>query len=162
MAFELLGAAQEAARLVAACWTFLRPAPYWRRMLRQDFIKRVIRQMAQGIAAALGFKVQGEHEQALAVLADTLKSLGRVDRKLIDDLDVTTLVSLVGPDELVRQIARVLTLEGDILSEEGHAEVALRRRKRALELYEAVGDGDDIADRANMRALRRGISGDHS
>ncbi|MCA9627359.1 MAG: hypothetical protein KC766_06825 [Myxococcales bacterium] len=122
-------------------------------MLKQDFVMRVIEKAMQAIARALGHQSKGEDTRAMEALQEAYLDLLRVDRQTFDSLDTKTLVTLLGPPDVVRTLARVMTIEARSLDRMERPYLAKQRRTRATELYLAVGVGDDADDVAALREL---------
>ncbi|MCA9639873.1 MAG: hypothetical protein H6718_20515 [Polyangiaceae bacterium] len=122
-------------------------------MLKQDFVMRIIEKAMQAIARALGYQAKGEDTRALEALSEAYLDLLRVDRQTFETLDIKTLVTLLGPPEVVRTLARVMTIEARTFERMDRPYLAKQRRTRATELYLAVGVGDDAEDLAALREL---------
>ncbi len=98
----------------------------------------------EAMARAIGMQLRGDDEAALKQLQQGYLQALRVDRHTFEELDTSTLVSLLGPKETVRILARLMTTEARSLERLGQADLAARRRVRAVEFYGAVGaDPDD-------------------
>ncbi len=122
-------------------------------MLRQDFIIRIIERAAAALRRAMGQQAEGEDNLALEQLQQAYLELLRVDKHSFDNLDVKTLTSLLGPPEVVRTLARVMTIEARSLDRLDRAYLARQRRTRAVELYLAVGVGEQPEDLEALREL---------
>ncbi|MBX3184777.1 MAG: hypothetical protein KIT72_07985 [Polyangiaceae bacterium] len=113
-------------------------------MLRDDFIMKQLQRALEAMARAVGMQVRGDDEAALKQLQQGYLEALRVDRHTFEELDTGTLVSLLGPKETVRILARLMTTEARSLERLGQVDLAARRRTRAIEFYGAVGaDPDD-------------------
>lgn len=122
-------------------------------MLRQDFIIRIIERAAAALRRAMGQQAEGEDNLALEQLQQAYLELLRVDKHSFDNLDVKTLTSLLGPPEVVRTLARVMTIEARSLDRLDRAYLARQRRTRAVELFLAVGVGEQPEDLEALREL---------
>ncbi len=122
-------------------------------MLKQDFVMRIIEKAMQAIARALGYQAKGEDTSAMEALQEAYLDLLRVDRETFESLDTKTLVTLLGPPEVVRTLARVMTIEARTLDRMERPYLATQRRTRAAELYLAVGVGEGTDDLAALREL---------
>lgn len=122
-------------------------------MLRQDFIIRIIERAAAALARAMGQQARGEDNQALEQLQEAYLALLRVDNHSFEHLDVKTLVSLLGPPEIVRTLARVMTAEARSFERLERPFLAAQRRTRAAELYLTVGVGEQPEDVEALREL---------
>lgn len=114
---------------------------------------RIIEKAMAAIARALGHQAKGEDTRALEALSEAYLDLLRVDRQTFESLDTKTLVTLLGPPEVVRTLARVMTIEARTFDRIERPYLAKQRRTQATELYLAVGVGDDPEDLATLREL---------
>lgn len=116
-------------------------------MLQRDYLMRMIARAIAALARALGLQKKGQLEPALDQLGEAYDAVLKFDRAMLDSLDPATLVSMLGDEPIVRIVARISKTEGELLEERGNPAQALACFRRALELYAAVGAGDDPADR---------------
>lgn len=123
--------------------------------VKQDFILRMIERAGRALARALGKQAEGEDDEALQALGEAYDALLTMDRELFDRLDAKSLASMLGPPEVVRMIARVCKADAQSLERQGQAALAKQRRRRAIELYLAVGVGDDPDDQTALVELHR-------
>jgi hypothetical protein len=122
-------------------------------MLRRDYVMRMIARAVEAIARALGLIKQGEVEPALQQIGEAYDAVLKFDRDLLDVLGTPTLVTMIGEPQLVRMVARISKLEGEIREERGEPHKALACFRRALELYGEVGVGSAAEDRDTAREL---------
>lgn len=115
-------------------------------MLRRDYILRMIERAVEAIAKALGLLKRGEYDRALTLLGEAYAAVLKFDRDMLDSLAAPTLVTMIGEPELVRLVARISKVEGDLREERGEPHKALSCYRRALELYREVGLGDRDED----------------
>ena len=82
-------------------------------MIRQDFLERMIRQIAETIAAALRLAKEGKHEQAITSVEDAYRTYLGMPKTMVDRLDPATVVSTFGPEKAI-VIAALLDGEAKI------------------------------------------------
>jgi len=97
-------------------------------------------------------------EQQLApaeqAIEEVYRALLKMPRTMFVSLTTASLVPMLGPPETVRLLARASYWEGDVALARGKTRKAAACRRRARELYEAVGQGEDPDDAAALEALR--------
>lgn len=86
--------------------------------IRDDFIMRMVAQLAAAVARMLGLRNAGQHEEALRE-AEQAHSLLGLPAGLLDRVDAATLASILG-----HQPAK-LTAVADVLDQEAAAMTAL-------------------------------------
>lgn len=101
-------------------------------MIRQDYIKRLIEQLAQAVARALSRKDAAAAELALLEVERAYGELG-VGRGFLD-LDPASLRVIIGSPERARAVAEVCRLEAELLHASGEAARSAQRRALAAEL----------------------------
>src|SRR5262245_41147068 len=124
-------------------------------MLREDYLVQLIRRAAEALARALRLHEEQKNEDAEAEAKEALRKLAKLPIDTITAIDLATLRPLLGDGtpEAVRLTARALWLLGEIDATRGHAEQARNRHVRAMQLYKAVGLGDDPADQRAAQEL---------
>jgi hypothetical protein len=122
-------------------------------VIRQDYLLRLIQQAAEAIAKALGLIDRGELQAAEREVEGAFRGLLKVDRQTYGLLDARSLVPLLGPPEVVRALARLSKMSGDIKTAAGHPKTARKHYLRAMQLYAEVGPGDDAQDRKAIEEL---------
>ena len=111
-------------------------------MIREDFIHRLIRQFAEMMARAAGFRRRGDYDAALRATAEGWELLG-VPRELakldsVEVLDTRTLAGLLGDPAKIRAAAQLLGEEARVLTGKRDPINAAIVSRRALELYVAA------------------------
>jgi hypothetical protein len=106
-------------------------------MIREDFIHRLIRQFAEMMARAAGFRRRGDYDAALRATAEGWELLG-VPRELVEVLDTRTLAGLLGDPAKIRAAAQLLGEEARVLTGKRDPITAAVVSRRALELYVAA------------------------
>src|SRR5690606_21975589 len=107
------------------------------------YIKRLIEQLAQAVARALGKTDRTEAEQALQRIEQAYGELG-VGRGFLH-LDARSLRAILGTPERARVVAEVCLLEARLLERLGEAARAAERRQYAEELCpDARGESSGI------------------
>jgi hypothetical protein len=128
-------------------------------IVQRDYLMRMIEQCAAAIAEIAMLIRAGEFDLALIVVRKTsdlvLGNLGPV----LDRLDATSVVDLIGSHDLdrVRMYAALLGEEGAIRERRGEATRSEYCFNRAFDLYEAIsrsGARLTTADRERMEVLR--------
>jgi len=93
-------------------------------MLRDDFLMRTIRQLAEVIARIAGLRKEGKHDEATAALEAAYHSHVGMPKAMIDKLDAATVAATFGGEKSMI-IAALLDAEG--------------RSERANEIRAAAG-----------------------
>ena len=125
-------------------------------MEREDYIHRLIRQLAEALAKLAGLREQRDYKRALAANADAWEGLLGHQRSLVDVVDTPTLAELLREPYKMRVAAKLLWEEGKTLAASGdpiHATICYRR---AVELVlEARAIEPDEEDSAMLFELGR-------
>jgi hypothetical protein len=98
-----------------------------------DYLMRMIRQVAEAIARIAGQRKAGDVEQALVATEQLYDELG-VSRELLDVVDSATLADVLGRGDKIRAVAWVCWEDGHLHRAKGDPEAALARFRRAHEL----------------------------
>ena len=119
-------------------------------MLRDDYIGRMIRQLAEFVARISGLALDRNYDGALDEVARAWSDLLDVPRMLVDRLDGGTLAAMLGDPEKLRAGGKLLAEEAKLHAAKGDLAHATQCSKRAFELFlEARAldpqDSDDIA-----------------
>jgi hypothetical protein len=107
-------------------------------VIRQDYIERLIEQLATLGARILGLADAGKHEAARQELDSCYRSLG-VTREMIDRLDIATLVAMLGASKAAA-VATVIEAEAGLARSQGR-------------------EADARAETVTAEALRRASAG---
>jgi hypothetical protein len=102
---------------------------------REDYIMRMIEQLAAAIRKIAGLREKGEYARALGEAADAWEKLLEVPRELVERVDGPTLASLLRTPDKMRAAADLLIEEARVFAGNGdplHATVCYRK---AHELY---------------------------
>lgn len=116
--------------------------------VRSDYLLRIIQQLAQVFARAMGLRRAGKHDEALALLDETsLNTFGLTIRVALA-LGTSDLVALLKDKHgstlrTSTLLAELLMHEGDARAEQGSAERARLAHRRALSLVLAAGESAD-------------------
>jgi hypothetical protein len=111
-------------------------------VLRQDFMVRLIQQMAEAIARIAGLREQGAHHEALELIESSCRSLG-ADRKLRQLLTPESLAKLLGDPEKLRVVADLLEEESRIYAAKGDAAQAIASQRLSEQLRAQIPRADD-------------------
>ncbi|HEX3482778.1 MAG TPA: hypothetical protein VHT91_47540 [Kofleriaceae bacterium] len=146
-------------------------------MFREDYILRMVQQLAAAIARIAGLNQREEHDQALAE-ADRAwdELLGDTPADLAASVDSRTLAGMLRQPARIRLASQILGEQARALAGQRDATGAARRARRALELLlearaaEAAapdppargqrGTPDDAADAAAIHALLQRVPAD--
>ncbi len=102
-------------------------------MIRQDFLERMIRQIADAIGAALRLAREGKHEEAFQSIEDAYRTYLGMPKPMVDRLDPATVVSTFGPEKAI-VIAALLDGEAKL-----DPECAAELTERANAIRAAIG-----------------------
>lgn len=121
---------------------------------RDDFLLRVIRQMMEVIARAVGLKREGLFDQALLELDAASGDLLGPLATAVPLVDPATAAQMIGHPERILAYARLLAERGDVQRLQGRESHAALDEARALALVlEAAERDSSIARRAADVAL---------
>jgi tetratricopeptide (TPR) repeat protein len=125
-------------------------------VFREDYLLRMIHQLADFIAHVAGFNRKGEHDKALAAADQAWGKLLDAPRELIDAVDTPTLAGMLREPAKIRAAAQLCYEEGRALAGKGDPLHAQLRYRRALELMLEVRaiDPDDDDDGAILELSR--------
>src|SRR5262245_16657965 len=117
--------------------------------LRDDYLMRLIEQLAQFVARIAGFNARREYNTALREARRAWDELD-IPHELVDRLDGAELAKLLRDPAKMRAAAALLAEEAEALAATGDPIHAAIRRKRAYQLYGEAHrldpqDGDDAA-----------------
>jgi tetratricopeptide (TPR) repeat protein len=103
-------------------------------VFREDYLMRLIHQLADFIAHIAGLNHKGEHDKALAAADQAWGKLLDAPRELIDAVDTPTLAGMLREPAKLRAAARLCYEEGRALAGKGDPLHAGIRYRRAMEL----------------------------
>jgi hypothetical protein len=106
-------------------------------VIRQDYIERLIQQLATLSARILDLGAAGKHEEARQELDGCYRSLG-VTRDMINRLDVSTLVAMLGASKTAA-VATVVEAEAALARSQGREADARAKAANAEALRRASG-----------------------
>lgn len=123
-------------------------------MFRDDYVLRLIQQLAECLARMSRRRGDGRFNDALAESERAWSELFEVPRELADAVSSETLSGLLGHPARIRAAARILHEEGRIHAARGDGLTAAVRYRRALELLlEARAAGPAGADPGDDAAV---------
>jgi hypothetical protein len=126
-------------------------------MLRDDYLIRLIKQLAQALARIVGRRKKGDFDGALDEAGKAWDDLiGQPPRDLVDVLDTHTLADMLKDPARMRAAAQLLTEEGKAYAGKQDPVHAALCYRRAWELYleaRAIEPNDD--DDAAISELAR-------
>lgn len=104
-------------------------------MFREDYIMRLVKQLAEFVARIAGYRQAGEFERAQAEIERARDELLGFPPGLVDSIDTPTIVSLLRHPDKLRAAARLFWEEGLVLRARRDPLTATTRFRRAFELY---------------------------
>lgn len=149
-------------------------------MYNEDYILRMVQQLAAAIARIAGLNQREQHDRALADADRAWGDLiGDIPPEIAGSVDSRTLAGMLRQPARIRLASQILGEQARALTGQGDAAGAARRARRALELLlearaaEATarhrpdrpersqrGAPDDAADAAAIRALVQRVPDD--
>ena len=124
---------------------------------RRDYIKRMIEQLAEAVAALLGVARAGNTTAALETLERTRTDLFGALRRSLDILDPASVMALLGDLDKVRAYAHLYLAEAEVRELRGEMKLAIAARRRALETWLEIAvrhpEAIDENDRRAVEAL---------
>jgi hypothetical protein len=127
-------------------------------MIREDYIERMIQQLAQALKALIKAREEQRPEDALQLIRETALSLLGMEYGVLTMADAASTARLLGHPHRVVGLARLVVEEGELLREQGKEARASLRWGLALELLleaRAMGatlEGEDARVFARLRA----------
>jgi hypothetical protein len=104
-------------------------------MLREDYIIRLIKQLADAIARIAGLRQRGDYVRAQQEVDRAWAEVLDLPRELVDATDPATLASLLREPDKMRVAAQLLAEEARVMIARGDPLNASVLRARARELY---------------------------
>lgn len=80
---------------------------------RNDYVMRLVKQLAEVVASSLKLRVEGEREKSRQVLVDACGELFGVEHRVLDMLDAKSAASLLGEKSRVDAYAQLVDAMGD-------------------------------------------------
>lgn len=131
-------------------------------MIREDYIMRLIKQLADAIARMAGFNRKRDYDAALAESERAWTDLLGVPRELVEVVDTSTLAGMLRDPEKMRAAAELLIEEARALTGKADPLNAAMRSRRAIELYlEARAIDPRPTDDASILELSRVVPAAH-
>ncbi|MEW5851354.1 MAG: hypothetical protein AB2A00_21375 [Myxococcota bacterium] len=121
---------------------------------RRDWVMRMVKQLTDALARILGLRKAGRHDEALALIGDTLREvLGEVV-DVAERVDEKTAASLLGHADAIRAYAQLLTERAAVREEMQDVPGAATDRMRALRMHlAAVAQTGTRVDAATHNAI---------
>jgi hypothetical protein len=133
-------------------------------MYREDYLLRMIHQLAQALARISGLNQRAEHGEALREADGAWgELLGDIPPDMAGSVDSHTLAGLLRQPARIRLASRIASEQAHALAGQGDAAGAARRARRALELRLEARAADAAApDRSpdSQRGAPDGPEGD--
>jgi hypothetical protein len=104
-------------------------------VFREDYLMRLVKQLADFVARIAGYRQKGELDRAQAELERARDELLGLPGGLVEVLDTPTLVDMLRHPDKLRAAARLFWEEGLILRARQDPLNASGRFRRAFELY---------------------------
>ena len=123
-------------------------------MIREDYILRLVKQLADSVRRIARLRGRGDHEEAMAEADRAWGELLDAPCELRDALDGKTLAGLLGHPKSMRAAASLLAEEGRVMAARGDPLAAASRFRRALDLrLEARARDPEVDDSAEVAEL---------
>jgi hypothetical protein len=103
-------------------------------VLREDYLERMIRQLAQALARVLGLRRRGETEAALQELEAAMAAVAGLDPRAVEASDPAVLAALLREPARLSALGRLLAERAGLEDDRGQPERAAATRARALSL----------------------------
>ncbi len=104
-------------------------------MLRDDYIIRLIKQVAAFVSRIAGLRRAGQHEQALQESGRAFDELFDLPHDIVDAVDTPSLATILRTPANMRVAAQLFREEGFIYQGKRDPLTAATRFRRAFELY---------------------------
>src|SRR4051812_18237910 len=104
-------------------------------VVERDFIERMIRQLAEALARALGLRRREQYDEAVQELHGAYPGLFGLEAGPLLMLDSTSAAELLGDPWRIRAFAQLLDEEAQLRALQRDEGLAAYRRQHALELY---------------------------
>ncbi|MFO0594128.1 MAG: hypothetical protein U0228_02455 [Myxococcaceae bacterium] len=118
-------------------------------MIREDFIERLVRQLAELLARVLKLARAGQTDEARLAVREAAGALFGIELDALLKLDAATAAQLLGDWRKTLALAEVLHALSEVEAQAGDAALSRDRLAHALALTAQV-------DRAEARALENG------
>ena len=115
-------------------------------MIREDYLIRLIRQLAEVLARAAGFNARKQHDQAIDALQRAWDELLETPRDLLEVVDDATLAELLREPGKMRIAAQLLAEEARATAGKGDPVHAAVLSTRAMRLYASARVLDPTED----------------
>ena len=116
------------------------------RMIREDYLMRLIRQLAEVLARAAGFNTRRKYDEAVDELQRAWEELLETPRNLLEVVDDATLAELLREPAKMRIAAQLLAEEARAIAGKGDPVNAAVLSKRAMRLYASASVLDPTED----------------
>lgn len=126
-------------------------------MIRQDYLLRIIQQVADAIARMLGATKREDYSEARAQAAEAYGLLG-IPSELVLRMDSHALAGLFAQADKLRLLSKLLWQEGELLRAQRDPVNGLDRQRRAIEvLLEAQSMDPHPDDASDLREMLRHV-----
>lgn len=115
-------------------------------MIREDYLMRLIRQLAEVLARAAGFNTRRKYDEAVDELQRAWDELLETPRNLLEVVDDATLAELLREPAKMRIAAQLLAEEARAIAGKGDPVNAAVLSKRAMRLYASASVLDPTED----------------
>lgn len=120
-------------------------------MIKQDFLMRIVEQLALALGHVLQLRAKGFHEEALQATDDALQKLVGLDFKFVNMLALKDLLALLKPGidlDVTRAlvIAELFKERGDLWEIQNQEDLAFAAHAKALTLYLEIFTGPGQID----------------
>jgi hypothetical protein len=108
-------------------------------VLREDYVMRMVRQLAQALARIAGLRGASKLDEALAEADAAMAGLGGVDPRLVDSADPSVLVAVIRDPARREAVGRILAERAAIAEARGEAVRAAALREKSAALLASAG-----------------------
>lgn len=106
--------------------------------IKQDYVERMVQQLAEAIARLLKLKGAGDHGEALASVRTASLEVFGLEYEMLVGVDAASAASLLGSPQKAHQLAELVRAEAEVLEAAGEVGLAVRRRTFAAALEAAA------------------------
>ena len=132
-------------------------------LVEKDYIERMIRDIARFVAKMLGLVGKGDYEGALEQIREACQSAFGTSYDLLDALSPESAADVLRDARAVREYAKLMAHEANILRLAGNQKHSESQQIRALEVFveaELRGAPADSTTMTQLRALQSAVNED--
>lgn len=107
-------------------------------MLKQDYIERMIEELAEGLQRVAQLRRDGKLARAEDSLAEIAKHLSGLELSTLEKTPAMSVFDLVREDEIAALLACAIAQHGELLTAAHHEERGLRARRKAFVILDEL------------------------